>query len=188
VIPYTICNYLARESPGKRPGVDHAAFQEAEDNVHGITRRLLATRGKRTVHSIHKELGHVMWEYCGMARNEAGLKKALDLIPALREEFWKNVNVPGEEGNLNQALERAGRVADFLEVGELLCRDALERTESCGGHFREEYQYPDGEAKRDDEHFAHVAAWQYQGSDKKPVRHVEPLMYEEVEMVTRSYK
>jgi succinate dehydrogenase / fumarate reductase flavoprotein subunit len=188
VIPYTICNYLAAEGPGKRPSVDHDAFKEAEDNVQSITKRLLAARGKRTVHSIHKELGHIMWEHCGMGRNETELKKALELIPALREEFWKNVNVPGEQGNLNQALEQAGRVADFLELGELLCLDALERRESCGGHFREEYQYPDGEAKRDDEHFAHVAAWEYQGNDKKPARHVEPLVYEEVKMVTRSYK
>jgi len=188
VIPNTICQYLASMGPGKRPGIDHDAFKEAEENVLGITRRLLATKGKRTVQSIHKELGHIMWEHCGMARNEADLKKALELIPALREEFWKNVNVPGEEGNLNQSLERAGRVADFLEVGELMCLDALERAESCGGHFREEHQYPDGEAKRDDEQFAHVAAWQYQGPDKQPARNVEPLVYEEVKMVTRSYK
>jgi len=188
VIPYTICQYLASEGPGKRPTTDHESFKQAEENVQRITKRLLANRGRRTVHSFHKELGHIMWEYCGMGRNEAGLKKALQLIPELREEFWKNVNVPGEEGNLNQSLERAGRVADFFEVGELLCLDALERTESCGGHFREEYQYPDGEAKRDDENFAHVAAWQYQGEGKKPVRHVEPLVYDEVKMVTRSYK
>ena len=109
-------------------------------------------------------------------------------LPALREEYWKNVNVPGEAGDLNQSLERAGRVADFMELGELLCLDALERRESCGGHFREEYQYPDGEAKRDDENFAHVAAWEYQGPGKAPVRHVEPLVYEEVKMTTRSYK
>jgi succinate dehydrogenase / fumarate reductase flavoprotein subunit len=188
VIPNTICNYLAVVGPGKRPGTDHEAFKEAEGNVQGITRRLLATRGKRTVDSFHKELGHVMWEHCGMGRNEADLKKALKLIPALREEFWKNVNVPGEPGNLNQSLERAGRVADFFEVGELMCLDALERAESCGGHFREEHQYPDGEAKRDDENFAHVAAWEYQGQNKQPVRHVEPLVYEEVKMATRSYK
>ena len=188
VIPYTICHYLASVGPGKCPGTDHDAFNSAEDNVRSLTRRLMATKGKRTVDSFHKELGNLMWEYCGMARNESGLKKALELIPALREEFWKNVNVPGEEGNLNQSLERAGRVADFLEVGELMCRDALERVESCGGHFREEHQYPDGEARRDDANFAHVAAWEYQGPDRAPVRHVEPLEYEEVKMVTRSYK
>jgi len=188
VIPNTICGYLAAEGPGKRPDTDHDAFNAAEDNVQSLTKRLLAVKGKRTVDSIHKELGHIMWEGCGMGRNEADLKKALELIPALREEFWNNVNVPGERGNLNQSLERAGRLADFLEVGELMCRDALERTESCGGHFREEYQYPDGEAKRDDKKFAHVAAWEYQGEDKKPVRHIESLDYEEVQMVTRSYK
>jgi succinate dehydrogenase / fumarate reductase flavoprotein subunit len=188
VIPNTICAYLAAQGPGHRPEVTHDAFKQADDAVTEMTRRLMATKGKRTVDSIHKELGHLMWEYCGMARNEAGLKKALELIPALREEFWNNVNVPGEEGNLNQSLERAGRLADFLEVGELMCRDALERTESCGGHFREEHQYPDGEARRDDDNFAHVAAWEYQGPDKNPARHVEPLAYEEVKMVTRSYK
>jgi len=123
-----------------------------------------------------------------MARNETGLKRALELIPALREEYWKNVNVPGSGAELNQSLERAGRVADYLELAELLCRNALERRESCGGHFREEFQYPDGEAKRDDEQFAHVAAWEYQGPDQPPLRNVEPLPYEEAKRVTRSYK
>ena len=123
-----------------------------------------------------------------MARNEAGLKEALQLIPALREEYWKNVNVPGEENDLNQSLERAGRVADFMELAELLCLDALERRESCGGHFREEYQYPDGEARRDDESFAFVSAWEYAGPDKAPLLNKEPLVYEEVKMTTRSYK
>jgi succinate dehydrogenase / fumarate reductase flavoprotein subunit len=188
VLPNTICQYLASVGPGNRPTTDHDAFRAAEDNVHSTIRRLLAAKGKRTVDSIHKQLGQTMWEYCGMARNEAGLKKALQLIPALREEFWKNINVPGEEGNLNQSLERAGRVADYFELAELMCLDALERTESCGGHFREEHQYPDGEAKRDDTNFAHVAAWEYQGEGKKPLRKVEPLVYEEVKMVTRSYK
>ena len=188
VIPYTIGNYLAAQKPGSCPKTDHPAFKEAEENVVGITRRLLGARGKRTVHSFHKELGRIMWDHCGMARNEAGLKRALELIPALREEFWNSVNVPGSEADLNQSLERAGRVADYFELAELMCRDALERRESCGGHFREEFQFPDGEAKRDDENFAHVAAWEYQGPDKPPVRHVEPLVYEEVKMTTRSYK
>ncbi|MCX8155707.1 MAG: fumarate reductase/succinate dehydrogenase flavoprotein subunit [Verrucomicrobiae bacterium] len=188
VIPYTIGNYLATQDPGKRPATSHMAFQEAEENVRWIIKRLLAAKGKRTVHSFHKELGNIMWEYCGMARNEAGLKKALQLIPALREEYWKNVNVPGEDNNLNQALERAGRVADYMELAELMCLDALERRESCGGHFREEYQYEDGECKRDDVNFAHVAVWEYQGPNKPPVRHTEPLVYEEVKMGTRSYK
>ncbi|WCJ60523.1 fumarate reductase/succinate dehydrogenase flavoprotein subunit [Fontisphaera persica] len=188
VIPYTIGNYLATQDPGKRPSTSHMAFQEAEENVRWIIKRLLSAKGKRTVHSFHKELGNIMWEYCGMSRNEAGLKKALQLIPALREEYWKNVNVPGEDNNLNQALERAGRVADYMELAELMCLDALERRESCGGHFREEYQYEDGECKRDDANFAHVAVWEYQGPNKAPVRHTEPLVYEEVKMGTRSYK
>jgi succinate dehydrogenase / fumarate reductase flavoprotein subunit len=188
VLPYTIGNYLATQNPDARPRTDHPAFQEAEENVRGLIRRLLAPKGRRTIASIHKELGHLLWEYCGMARHEAGLKQALERIPALREEFWQNINVPGEAGTLNQSLERAGRVADFLELAELLCLDALERRESCGGHFREEFQYPDGEARRDDEHFAHVAAWEYQGPDKAPRRHIEPLVYEAVQMTTRSYK
>ena len=188
VIPATIATYLATLKPGARPAMDHAAFQEAEDNVRGITRRLLGLKGKRTVQSFHKELGRILWDHCGMARTEAGLKKALELIPALREEFWRNLNLPGADRELNQSLERAGRVADYLELAELLCLDALERRESCGGHFREEYQYADGEAKRDDEAFAHVAAWEYQGPGQKPARQVEPLVYEEVKMVTRSYK
>ncbi len=188
VIPATIATYLATLKPGERPKADHAAFQEAEANVRGITKRLLGVQGKRTVQSFHKELGKILWEYCGMARTESGLKKALELIPALREEYWQNAIVPGAEHDLNQSLEKAGRVADYLELAELLCLDALERRESCGGHFREEHQYPDGEAKRDDEHFAHVAAWEYQGPDKPPLRNVEPLIYEDVKMVTRSYK
>jgi succinate dehydrogenase / fumarate reductase flavoprotein subunit len=188
VIPYTIGNYLAAQKPGSRPQADHPAFKEAEENVAGITRRLLSARGKRTVHSFHQELGRIMWEHCGMARTEVGLKKALELIPALREEYWKTVNVPGSDADLNQSLERAGRVADYFELAELMCLDALERRESCGGHFREEFQFPDGEAKRDDERFAHVAAWEYQGPGKAPLRNVEPLVYEEVKMVTRSYK
>ncbi len=188
ILPATISNYLARVRPGSRPATDHPAFAEAEENVRSIIRRLLGIRGRRSVQSFHKELGHILWEYSGMSRTEAGLKKALQLIPALREEFWHNLNLPGADTELNQSLEKAGRVADYLELAELMCLDALERRESCGGHFREEFQYPDGEAKRDDEHFAHVAAWEYQGPDKPPVRHIEPLVYEEVKMVTRSYK
>jgi succinate dehydrogenase / fumarate reductase flavoprotein subunit len=149
---------------------------------------LLSIKGKRTPTSLHRELGKLLWEKCGMARNEAGLKEALKCIPQLREEFWKNVNVTGENGELNQSLEYAGRVADFMEFAELLCLDALHRRESCGGHFREEFQTPDGEAQRDDENFSHVAAWEYQGPDKPPVMHKEPLLYEEVHMSTRSYK
>ena len=145
-------------------------------------------KGKRTVDSFSKELGKIMWEYCGMARNKAGLETALQKIPALREEFWKNVTVAGHPEELNQSLERAGRVADFLELGELMCRDALAREESCGGHFREEYQTPDGEAVRNDEKFCHVAAWEYTGEGKTPVRHVEQLEFQNVHLATRSYK
>jgi succinate dehydrogenase / fumarate reductase, flavoprotein subunit len=188
VIPNTIASYLATIKPGTAPKTDRAEFAQAEENVRGITKHLLEAKGKRTVQSFHKELGKIMWDHCGMARTKAGLEKALQLIPALREEFWANVNVPGSDEDLNQALERGGRVADFLELGELLCRDALEREESCGGHFREEHQYPDGEAKRDDEKFSHAAVWEYQGEGQAPLRNVEPLVYEEVKMVTRSYK
>ncbi|HTI98265.1 MAG TPA: fumarate reductase/succinate dehydrogenase flavoprotein subunit [Dongiaceae bacterium] len=188
VLPNTINGYLAGQKPDQRPKVDAPEFTQAEQAVTTMTQRFLTIKGKRTVASFHKELGKILWEHCGMARTEASLKEALELIPALREEFWKNVNVPGEGGELNQSLEKAGRVADFLELAELLCRDALERRESCGGHFREEHQYEDGEAKRDDTHFAHVAAWEYQGPGKPPVRHQEPLNYEEVHMSTRSYK
>jgi succinate dehydrogenase / fumarate reductase flavoprotein subunit len=188
VLPATIATYLATLKPGSRPGTDHPSFGQAEETVRTQVRRLLSVKGKRSAQSFHKELGRILWDHCGMARTDAGLRKALELIPALREEFWKNLNLPGTDAGLNQSLEKAGRVADYLELAELLCRDALERRESCGGHFREEYQYPDGEAKRDDESFAHVAAWEYQGPDRPPVRHVEPLVYEEVKMVTRSYK
>src|SRR5262249_43053627 len=153
-------------------------------DVRGMVKRLLQARGKRTVQAFHKELGRILWEHCGMSRTESGLKKALQLIPALREQFWKEVNVPGEAGGLNQSLERAGRVADFIELAELLCLDALERRESCGGHFREEFQ-EEGECKRDDANFAHVAAWEYAGADRKPVRNIEPLLYEESKMSTR---
>jgi len=187
VLPATLSGYLANQKPDRRSGTDHPAFQEAEENVGNLTRRLLANRGRRTADSFHKELGKILWEYCGMARNEAGLKKALQLLPALREQFWKDVNVPGNGDEFNQSLERAGRIADFIELGELLCRDALERRESCGGHFRQEFQ-EDGECVRDDAGFAHVAAWEYAGPDRAPVRNVEPLVYEEVKMSTRSYK
>ncbi|PTX91585.1 fumarate reductase/succinate dehydrogenase flavoprotein subunit [Opitutus sp. ER46] len=188
VIPYTVGDYLASQKPNSKPSTDSAEFKQAEENVVGITKRLLSIKGKETVNHYHKRLGQIMWTGCGMARTKEGLAKAIQEIPKLREEFWANVNVPGSGDTLNQALERAGRVADFLEVGELMCRDALTREESCGGHFREEYQYPDGECKRDDEKFSHVAAWEYQGEGKAPVRNVEPLNYEFVKMSVRSYK
>ena len=187
IIPYTIGNYLAGQKPG---GVasDHPEFKKAEAGVDARVNRLLSIRGSRTVDSFHRELGRIMWEYCGMARNEQGLKAALQKIPALRAQYWEDVNVLGSGEELNQSLEKAGRVADFLELGELMCLDALERRESCGGHFREEYQTPDGEALRDDELFAHVAAWEYTGDGRPPTRHVEPLSFEHVHLAQRSYK
>jgi succinate dehydrogenase / fumarate reductase flavoprotein subunit len=187
VLPYTIGNYLVTSKQPK-PSASHAEFKKVEADVKAFTNRLLAVKGKRTATSLHRELGKLLWEKCGMARSEAGLKEALKRIPELRAEFWKTVNVTGENGELNQNLEYAGRVADFMEFAELLCLDALHRRESCGGHFREEFQTPDGEAQRDDENFSYVAAWEYQGTDKPPVLHKEPLVYEEVHMSTRSYK
>jgi succinate dehydrogenase / fumarate reductase flavoprotein subunit len=187
VIPNTIGDYLASARPAK-VDTSHAAFREAEAQVAERTKRFLSIKGKRTVDSFHRELGQIMWDYCGMARNDAGLRKALELIPVLREEFWRDVNVPGSDQNLNQALEKAGRVADFLELAELMCRDALHRTESCGGHFREESQTPDGEALRDDENFAYVAAWEHAGEGRDPVLNREPLVFENVKLSQRSYK
>ena len=188
VLPFTIGNYLAGQKPGSRPTVDGAEFKQAEDSVQSITARLLSVKGRETVSHFHKRLGHILWQHCGMARNKAGLETALREIPSLREEFWSNVNVPGSGASLNQSLEQAARVADFLELGELMCRDALTREESCGCHFREEHQYPDGECKRDDERFAHVAAWEYAGPGRDPVRNVEPLAYESIKMSVRNYK
>jgi succinate dehydrogenase / fumarate reductase flavoprotein subunit len=187
VMPYTMGHYLASNKI-ERVAADHAAFKDAETRVAERVKKLLGIGGSRSVDSFHRELGRIMWEYCGMARNEKGLQTALEKIPALREQFWREARVPGENEELNQSLEKAGRVADFLELGELVCLDALERRESCGGHFREEYQTPDGEARRDDEHFAHVAAWEYAGEGRRPVRHVEPLSFEYVHPSQRSYK
>lgn len=188
VIPYTIGDYLAGQKPGSRPSPDAAEFRMAEDNVRAITSRLLNTKGREPVSHFHKRLGKILWEHCGMARTAAGLKKALQEIPNLREEFWATVNVPGSGESLNQSLEKAGRVADFLELGELLCLDALTREESCGGHFREEHQHPDGECKRDDDNFSHVSAWEFQGDGKTPLLNKEPLNYEFVKPSMRSYK
>jgi succinate dehydrogenase / fumarate reductase flavoprotein subunit len=188
VIPYTIGDYLAAQKPGSRPSADGPEFTQAEAAVNAVTKRLLAVRGRTPVSHFHKRLGHILWHYCGMARTKEGLEKALQEIPALREEFWASGLVPGGGDTFNQSLERAVRVADFLELGELMCRDALAREESCGCHFRDEHQYPDGECKRDDEHFAHVAAWEYAGEGAAPVRNVEPLAYETVKMSVRNYK
>ena len=201
VLPATISTYLATVKPGNRPATDKGEFKEAEESVRGFIQRVTASSGKRTPDSFHKQLGKLMWEYCGMARTEAGLKKGLQLIGELREEYRTNVKVLGEAGGWNQGLEKAARVADFIELGELMCRDALMREESCGGHFREEYQYtaadPEvqqgivnaGDVKRRDDQFAFVAAWEYAGApDKAPILNKEPLVYEEVKMSTRSYK
>ncbi len=187
VIPYTIGNYLAGVKPGA-PAADHADVKATVQAVEARVAKLLAIKGKRSPASFHRELGKLMWDQCGMARNEAGLTAALARIPALRAEFWSNLALPGDAAGLNQALEHAGRVADFLELAELMCRDALERRESCGGHFREEFQTDDGEARRDDERFCHVAAWEWKGEDQPPARHVEPLVFENVHLATRSYK
>ncbi|GJG88646.1 succinate dehydrogenase flavoprotein subunit [Gemmatimonadetes bacterium T265] len=187
VIPYTIGDYLAGVKPA--PVKDSAPeFRAAEDETRARITELLAVNGKRTPTSFHRELGRIMWEKCGMARNRTGLQEGVQQIAALREEFWSNVHVVGEAGTLNQQLEIAARVADFIGLGELMCRDALEREESCGGHFREEYQTADGEALRDDEHFAYVAAWQYNGEGSTPTVVKEPLAYENVKLATRSYK
>ena len=187
ILPYTIGDYLAST---KLETVDaaHSAVRDAEAGVARQTNRLLEIRGKRTAASFHRELGRLLWDECGMSRNKEGLKKALQRIPELREEFWKNVNVLGSGEELNQALENAGRVADFLEFGWLMCLDALHRNESCGGHFREEHQTPDGEALRDDTNFSYVAAWEYAGPGKAPALNKEPLTFEYVHPAQRSYK
>jgi len=187
VVPYTLGNYLGSENPEKL-STDHAVFKDAEKSAKDRIEKLSAMDGSRPVDSFHRELGLIMWEHCGMARNESGLKKALELIPALREEFWADAKVPGTGANMNQSLEKAGRVADFLEFGELMCRDALERDESCGGHFREEHQTPEGEAERVDEKFSHAAVWEYKGDDKAPERHEEQMTFEHVKFSSRSYK
>ena len=187
ILPYTLGNYFASAHPEK-VSTDHPEFRKSEADLNARLQRLLSIRGKRTVTSFHREVGKLMWEKCGMARNESGLKEALRRVPDIRQEFWQNVNVTGENTDLNQELEHAGRVADFLEFAELLCLDALTRKESCGGHFREEFQTEDGEALRDDESFSFVSAWEFQGDSKSPILHKEPLVYEELKMTQRSYK
>ncbi|MDH4157523.1 MAG: fumarate reductase/succinate dehydrogenase flavoprotein subunit [candidate division Zixibacteria bacterium] len=187
ILPYTIGDYFARVG-AKNISTDRAEFREAEEAVASRLKKLLAIKGTRTVESFHKALGEIMWEKAGMARNETRLKQALEEIPKLREEFWQNARVLGSTEGLNMTLERAGRVADFLEFAEILCYDALNRQESCGAHFREEYQTPEGEALRDDKRFAYVAAWEYKGVGVKPELHKEELKFETVELATRSYK
>jgi succinate dehydrogenase / fumarate reductase flavoprotein subunit len=187
IIPYTIGNYLASN---KFDDIEQSnpEIRGSVASVESTLQRLLSINGKRTVDSFHRELGKVVWEYCGMTRTAAGLEHAIGRIRELREEFWQDVRVPGSEADLNQSLERAGRVADFFELAELMCIDALHRNESCGGHFREEYQTPEGEALRDDEHFSYVAAWEYQGGGNAPELHKEPLDFEYVHPSQRSYK
>ena len=187
ILPYTIGDYFASSRPAK-PTADQPEFKQVEAETAERTTRLLSINGGRTVTEFHRELGKLMWNKCGMARNDAGLKELLETIPVLRQEFWKDVNVLGEGNELNQSLEYAGRVADFMEFSELLVLDALTRDESCGAHFREEHQTPDGEAKRDDDNFSYVSAWEFQGLKNPPILHKEPLVYEEVHLAQRSYK
>ena len=187
IVPATVSDYLASTKLEKIDAT-HPECRLVQEETAVSTRRLLGIKGTRTVDSFHRELGKIMWDKCGMARNARSLQEALVRIPELREEFWRNVNVPGSDTELNQALEKAGRVADFLELGELICRDALHREESCGGHFREEYQTEEGEALRNDELFAYVAAWEYTGRDAEPRLHREPLDFEYVHLAQRSYK
>jgi succinate dehydrogenase / fumarate reductase flavoprotein subunit len=186
-LPYTIGDYFAR-SKQPRPNTDATEFVQAEKDTRSLTERLLSINGQYSVDVFHRALGKIVWEKCGMSRSAASLQAALQEIKQLRERFWKELRVLGSGAELNLELERAGRVADFLEFAELMCRDALQRSESAGGHFREEFQTDEGEAKRDDEQFCHVAAWEYRGPNAAPARHVEPLNFEFVHLATRSYK
>ena len=186
VVPYTVSNYLASEKPEKLD-VEHAEFNKSKTEVDELTKKLLSINGTKTVDEIHKKLGRVMWNKVGMTRNENGLKEAIDEIKELREDFWKNVKVVGVDNDINQTLERAGRLIDYLELGELMAVDALNRKESCGGHFREEYQTEEGEALRNDDDYTYAAAWQYEDTGKWKL-HKENLEFEYVKLATRSYK
>ncbi|MDX1632676.1 MAG: succinate dehydrogenase (quinone) flavoprotein subunit, partial [Thermoanaerobaculia bacterium] len=188
VIPYTIGDHLARHLGEEKMSTDHVAFRDAEQEVRDRVERLLAIDGSRTVDTFHRELGKILWERCGMSRTAEGLDEALEQIEELEEEYWSDVNVAGSAEDLNQSLEKAGRVADFFELGKLMCIDARHREESAGGHFREEYQTGEGEAKRDDEEFAYVAAWEWEGPEATPTLHKEELEFEYVKPSTRSYK
>jgi succinate dehydrogenase / fumarate reductase flavoprotein subunit len=187
ILPATVPDYLAK---AELPRVDtsHRAFRDAKEEIRQRTQALLQVNGERTVDSFHRELGRLMWDNCGMARSDAGLRRALTKIPELRDEFWKNVRVLGADEELNQPLEKAGRVADFLELAELMCVDGLHRTESCGGHFRVESQTSEGEAKRDDANFSYVAAWEWTAPGQAPALNKEPLVFEHVHLAQRSYK
>jgi succinate dehydrogenase / fumarate reductase, flavoprotein subunit len=187
VLPTTIGDYLAQHPPREDPDPAHPAVTEALSDAEGQLRRLIGVRGDRTVDSFHRELGELLWDTCGMSRDDAGLRRTLARIPELREEFWQRVTVPGADQELNQSLERANRMVDYLELAELMCLDALHRTESCGGHFRQESQSPDGEAERDDEAFSYVAAWEFTGPGSPPALHREPLTFESVHPTRRSY-
>jgi succinate dehydrogenase / fumarate reductase flavoprotein subunit len=187
VVPVTIGDYLA-DRLGKKVTLDRPEFKQVEAEVSARVGKLLSAKGTRSVDSYHRELGGIMWEYCGMARTAEGLKKAIGLVRELGQQYWRDVRVLGNGEEPNQALEKAGRVADFFELAELMCIDALHREESCGGHFRVEHQTADGEAKRDDDKFAYVAAWEFKGEGAEPQLHKEPLVYDEVKLATRSYK
>jgi succinate dehydrogenase / fumarate reductase flavoprotein subunit len=187
IIPYTISGYLASTKAGKVKA-DNPEFKKSMEETVSFNKKLLSIKGKKTVHEFYRELGNTMWEYLGMARSEQSCKKALELIPQIREEFWKNVIVPGSGLDVNQQLENASRLADFLEFGELFARDALHRNESCGGHFRVEHQTAEGEAKRDDTNYCYVAAWGFKGAGKEPELHKEPLTFETLHLAERSYK
>ena len=188
VLPYTLQNYLADQIQTPRISIESAEFEQAEQNVRAQIEKLLNVKGTETVDSFHRRLGKIMWEYVGMAREKAGLEKAIKLISDLRKEFWKNVKVSGSAIGMNSELEKALRVADFLEMGELIARDALQREESCGGHFRVEHQTAEGEAQRDDQNFNFVAAYEYKGSESIPELHKEQLEFEFVEVKQRNYK
>jgi succinate dehydrogenase / fumarate reductase flavoprotein subunit len=187
IVPYSLGNYLATLGRTK-VDVSGPEFQQARDSVAGITRRLLEARGTRTVDSFHRELGKIIWDDCGMSRTAAGIEHAIGKIRELREQYWLDVRVAGAAEEINQSLEKAGRVADFFELAELMCIDALQRDESCGAHFREEHQTPDGEAQRDDQNFSYVSAWEYAGEGEQPRLHREPLSFEYVHPSQRSYK
>jgi len=188
ILPYTISDYLAGEIKTPTISSELKEFEEAEKNVKNRLEKLISIKGTQTPSSFHKRLGKIMWDYCGMVRNEEGLKKAISMVRELEKEFWTDLKVAGDLHDLNQELEKAGRVADFFELANLMITDALNRTESCGAHFREESQTPDGEAKRDDENFSYVAAWGFTSDDKPHILHKEELKFEEVEVKVRSYK
>lgn len=188
VLPYTIQNYLADQITVPKISTDLPEFEQAEQSVKATIQRLIAVNGTHTVDSYHRKLGHIMWDYVGMARNKEGLLKAIQMIKELKIDFWKNVKIPGKNEMVNPELEKALRVADFIEMGELMAHDALRRNESCGGHFREEFQTPEGEALRDDTNFTFVSAWEYKGEAAEPEMHKEPLVFEFIEVKQRNYK